>query len=61
MAEFAKQKGWNVRQIKVDDGCYEIEGSDGDGNQIEVRLHPATLDVLEFEQETVKKGLKHDK
>ena len=61
VAEFAKQKGWNVRQIKVDDGCYEIEGSDGDGNQIEVRLHPATLDVLEFEQETVKKGMKHDK
>lgn len=61
VAEFAKQKGWNVRQIKVDDGCYEIEGFDVDGNEIEVRLHPATLDVLEFDQETIKRGLKHDK
>ena len=50
-----------MRQIKVDDGCYEIEGFDVDGNEIEVRLHPATLDVLEFDQETIKRGLKHDK
>ena len=42
-----------LRRIKIDDGCYEIDGTDGDGRRIEVTVHPATLDVLkvEFEDE----------
>lgn len=51
VAELAKGNGWTVRRIKIDDGCYEIKGRDATGRQIEVTVHPATLDVIEFEYE----------
>ena len=28
VAEFASSQGWEVRRIKIDDGCYEIDGRD---------------------------------
>ena len=49
VAALAAQKGWTVRRIKIDDGCYEIDGTDAQGQQIEVTVHPATLDILEIE------------
>jgi hypothetical protein len=42
----AQQNGWNVRRIKIDDGCYEIDGRDTEGRRIEVTIHPATLEVF---------------
>ncbi|SFR40247.1 PepSY domain-containing protein [Litoreibacter janthinus] len=50
-ASFAAAQGWSVRRIKIDDGCYEIKGRDADGREIEVKLHPDTLSVIEFEYE----------
>ena len=51
VAKLAKDKGWTVRRIKIDDGCYEIDGRDGEGHRIEVTLHPATLAVIGIERE----------
>lgn len=47
----AEAKGWNVRRIKIDDGCYEIKGRDAKGRKIEVKIDPATLAVIELEYE----------
>lgn len=47
----AAEQGWVVRRIKIDDGCYEIDGRNAEGRQIEVKLHPQTLAVVEFEFE----------
>jgi hypothetical protein len=47
----AEDNGWTVRRIKIDDGCYEIDGRDAEGRRIEVTVHPATLQVIEFEDE----------
>jgi hypothetical protein len=49
--QLAQDNGWTVRELDVDDGCYEIEGRDGDGREIEVKLDPATLRVIETEHE----------
>jgi hypothetical protein len=49
VARLAAEKGWKVRRIKIDDGCYEIDGSDAQGRHIEVTIHPATLQVIEVE------------
>lgn len=49
VARLAEENGWIVRRIKVDDGCYEIKGTDKDGRRIEVTVHPGTLQVLEVE------------
>jgi hypothetical protein len=45
------RQGWEVRRIKIDDGCYEIDGRDAQGRAIEVKLHPGTLQIVEFEFE----------
>ena len=46
-----ESKGWTVRRIKIDDGCYEIDGRDAEGRGIEVTVHPATLEVIGIEYE----------
>ena len=51
VAGFAVTQGWKVRRIKIDDGCYEIDGRDAQGRAIEVKLHPGTLQIIEFEFE----------
>ncbi len=51
IARLAAEQGWSVRRIKIDDGCYEINGTDTDGRRIEVTVHPATLEVIEIEYE----------
>jgi hypothetical protein len=60
VAQFATAQGWEVRRIRIDDGCYEIEGRDADGRAIEVKLHPGTLDIVEFEFEDEDHGREHD-
>jgi hypothetical protein len=49
VARLADEYGWTVRRIKIDDGCYEIDGRDTEGRRIEVTVHPATLQVIEIE------------
>lgn len=49
VAAMAADLGWTVRRIKIDDGCYEIVGTDSDGTPIEVTVHPGTLEILEIE------------
>jgi hypothetical protein len=51
VARLAEENGWTVRRIKIDDGCYEIDGSDAGGRRIEVTVHPSTLQVIKLEYE----------
>jgi hypothetical protein len=51
VARLADENGWAVRRIKIDDGCYEIDGTDAAGRRIEVTVHPGTLAVMEVEYE----------
>jgi hypothetical protein len=51
VARMAEANGWTVRRIKIDDGCYEIDGRDAEGRRVEVTVHPATLQVIELEYE----------
>ena len=36
-------KGWKVRRIKEDGGCYEVYALDDKGQRMEVYFHPRTL------------------
>lgn len=49
--KMAADQGWTVRRVKVDDGCYEIEGSDKAGRDMEVTVNPGTLKILEIDYE----------
>ncbi|HSH47760.1 MAG TPA: PepSY domain-containing protein [Halomonas sp.] len=49
-------EGWEIRRIKIDDGCYEVKGLDQDGNKIEGEFSPASLRLrkleIEYEEDT---------
>ena len=49
IAAVAARYGWTVRRIKIDDGCYEIDGTDAIGQRIEVTVHPSTLEIIQIE------------
>ena len=56
VVRLAAEQGWELRRIKIDDGCYEVIGRDADGRAIEVKLDPATLAVVEMEFEDHPEG-----
>lgn len=44
----AEGRGWGLTRIKVDDGCYELRGTDETGRAFKAKIDPATLEVVEF-------------
>jgi hypothetical protein len=38
-----KEKGWQVRRIKEDGGCYEVYALNEKGERVEAYFHPRTL------------------
>jgi hypothetical protein len=42
----AQGMGYKVRQVKIEDGCYEIYALDKDGNRVEAYLNPVTAEVV---------------
>jgi hypothetical protein len=43
---FARAQGWNVTRIKTEDGCYEIRGTDRQGQRFKAKVNPATLAIV---------------
>lgn len=39
-------KGWKVRRIKVDGGCYEVYALNEKGERVEAYFHPKTLEPV---------------
>lgn len=39
-------KGWQIRRIKIDGGCYEVYALNEKGERVEVYFHPKTLEVV---------------
>lgn len=48
--QLAERNGWQIDQLKVDDGCYEIKGLDADGDRFKAKLDPATLEVVSMKR-----------
>ena len=46
-----KEKGWEVRNIKVDGGCYEVYALDDKGERVEAYFHPVTLEPVKTASE----------
>ena len=43
LEQMLKAKGWTVRRVKDDGGCYEVYGLDDKGQRVEAYFHPLTL------------------
>ena len=39
-------KGWEVSNIKTEDGCYEVYAKDETGKRVELFLDPASFEVV---------------
>lgn len=47
----AEDRGWRLKRIKIDDGCYEVYGTDRQGHRFEAKIDPVTLKIIEIENE----------
>jgi hypothetical protein len=43
LSSMLKEKGWQVRRIKEDGGCYEVYAFNEKGERVEAYFHPRTL------------------
>lgn len=43
------ERGITTERLRIDDGCYELRGRDGDGNLVHLKIDPASLAILELE------------
>ncbi|KQV50756.1 hypothetical protein ASC95_15520 [Pelomonas sp. Root1217] len=56
----ADAKGWQIQQLKIDDGCYEIRGTDAQGRAFKAKIDPETLKVLKMKQDEPWRARRHD-
>lgn len=48
LRQWAATQGWQVQRLKIDDGCYEIRGTDAQGRTFKARIDPETFKVLKL-------------
>lgn len=48
LTEKLKAKGWEIRNVKVDGGCYEVYALDEKKERVEAYFHPVTLERVEI-------------
>jgi hypothetical protein len=51
LRQWASAQGWQVQRLKIDDGCYEIRGTDAQGRAFKAKIDPETLKVLKMKQD----------
>ncbi len=49
--QMAAAQGWQIKRLKIDDGCYEIRGTDAQGRTFKAKIDPETLKVLKMKQD----------
>lgn len=47
--QMAAGRGWNVQRLKIDDGCYELRGTDAAGHRFKAKIDPETLATVKME------------
>ena len=44
-------EGWTIKNIKVDDGCYEAYAKNSEGTRVEAYFDPKTFKMLKSEED----------
>jgi hypothetical protein len=50
LRQWAATQGWQIQRLKIDDGCYEIRGTDAQGRRFKAKVDPESLKVLKIKQ-----------
>lgn len=48
--QMAAAQGWHVQRLKIDDGCYEIRGTDALGQTFKAKIDPQTLAIVKMKR-----------
>lgn len=59
--QMAAQQGWQIQRLKIDDGCYEIRGTDNQGRTFKAKIDPETLKVVKMKQRDGEHSQKRDR
>ena len=59
--QLAGQKGWQIQRLKIDDGCYEIRGTDAQGREFKAKIDPETLVVLKLKLDDHQRSRERDR
>ncbi len=43
LEQILKDRGWQIRRVKIDGGCYEVYALNEKGERVEAYFHPKTL------------------
>lgn len=43
LEQILKERGWQIRRVKIDGGCYEVYALNDKGERVEAYFHPKTL------------------
>ena len=46
LTKMLTDRGWQIRRIKIDGGCYEVYAIDEKGERIEAYFHPVTFERI---------------
>ena len=57
--EMAARQGWKIERLKIDDGCYELRGTDAQGRSFKAKIDPETLKVLKLKQRDRQRAQQH--
>ena len=49
LTEKLTSEGYEVREVEMDDGVYEVEATTSDGRRIDAYVHPVTAEILKEE------------
>ena len=49
--QMAATQGWQILRLKIDDGCYEVAGTDAQGRSFKAKIDPETLKVLKMKSD----------
>ena len=59
--QMAARQGWQIERLKIDDGCYEIRGTDAQGHAFKAKIDPETLKVLKMKQRDRQRSRERDR
>ena len=59
--QMAAAQGWQIQRLKIDDGCYEIRGTDAQGRSFKAKIDPETLAVIKLKQRDRKADRRGDR
>ncbi len=59
--QMASAQGWQIQRLKIDDGCYEIRGTDAQGRNFKAKIDPETLKVLKMKHDDHQRARDRDR